>query len=319
LTEFSLPQRNSPLYEQSYLALRSAILAGEIGIQERLVETQLAERFQVSRTPIREAIRRLQQENLIAYEADGGLYVAKPSLHDAIKLYDCRIALEQLAIAGACEHATPVQLDAIEQTVVQSEALERQGGENLKNRLLDLNFRFHRLIAQSSDNPWLLPLLEQLSSQTRLLRIQALSETPDVVKIHAEHRRIYEALLRRDSKRAAKEMVAHLAVSQQRIIQLFQQLKSEPAPAAPAPQIQCPECQSLAISRNGWRADKQNYLCRDCGRQFLNVYESVKYSPEVREHCLALHRSGAGFREIERLTGVNHNTVIRWVKIAEQA
>jgi DNA-binding GntR family transcriptional regulator/transposase-like protein len=314
LTNFQRLSPRKPLYEQAYLALRSAILAGEIGIQERLVETQLAERFQMSRTPIREAIRRLQQENLLTSDADGGVYVAKPSLHDAIKLYDCRIALEQLAVAGACEHATNPQLQALEQIVLQAAHLEKQVENNLKNRLLDLNFRFHRLIAQSSNNPWLVPLLEQLSSQTRLLRIQTLSDNLDIIRIHAEHRQIYEAIAKRDIETAVQAITEHLTASQQRIVQIFQQLESVPPPEiAPSP-MQCPHCQSFAVSRNGRRANKQNYVCRNCKRQFLSACETSRYSSEIREQCISLHQSGKGFREIERITGVNHNTVIRWVK-----
>ncbi|NJO79941.1 MAG: FCD domain-containing protein [Cyanobacteria bacterium RM1_2_2] len=316
-----LPPRKT-LYEQAYLTLRSAILAGEIDIQERLIETQLAERFQMSRTPIREAIRRLQQEKLLTSDSNGGIYVTKPALHDAIKLYDCRIALEQLAVMGACEHATNAQLQDLEQIVVQSANLEKQTEENRKNRLLDLNFRFHRLIAQSSDNPWLVPLLEQLSSQTRLLRIQTLSDTPDVIKIHAEHCQIYEAIANRDAETAVQSITVHLKASQQRITHIFQQYElTVPSQTEALLPIQCPHCQSEAVNRNGRRGSnqnhKQNYVCRNCGRQFLSTYENHRYSPEMREHCIALHRNGSGFREIERMTGVNHNTVIRWVKAAQ--
>ncbi|GAB4364839.1 MAG: hypothetical protein Kow00121_00860 [Elainellaceae cyanobacterium] len=314
----SLPQRSKPLYEQAYLALRSAILSGEIGVDERLVETQLAERFQVSRTPIREAIRRLQQESLLASDADGRLYVVKLSLHDAIKLYDCRIALEQLAVVGACEHATKEQLKAIEQTLVQAEAIAKQDNPQ-SNQLLDLNFQFHRLIAESSDNPWLVPILDQLSNQTTLLRIQTLQDDPDVTDIHAEHHQIYEAIARQDSKAALKHITYHLSVSQKRIVQIFEQLgetQSAPNMASTSCQpMKCPRCHSPKVSRNGHRMGKQNYICRQCNRQFLATYEQVGYPNEVREKCLALHQQGVGFREIERLTGVNHNTVIRWVKL----
>lgn len=55
---------------------------------------------------------------------------------------------------------------------------------------------------------------------------------------------------------------------------------------------------------------QQNYVCRNCGRQFLSTYETSKYSPEIRERCIALDPNGNGFREIERITGVNHNMVI---------
>ncbi|OKH25383.1 FCD domain-containing protein [Chroogloeocystis siderophila] len=310
-----LPQRSQPLYEQTYLALRSAILTGEIAVNERLIESQLAQRFQVSRTPVREAIRRLQQENLLASDGDGALYITKLSLHDAIKLYDCRIALEQLSVVGACENATAEQLKGIEQTVIQSERLAQQGQYQLQNKLLEFNFDFHRLIAQSSDNPWLVPLLDHLSNHTRLLRTQTLQAEPDITNIHREHRQVYEAISRRDAPAAVEYITHHLKASQQRIREIFE--RSLPISSAEKPQqeaLQCPRCLSFEVSRNGRRMGKQGYICKQCGRQFLATYGSSRYSAEIREKCIVLHNNGIGFREIERITGVNHNTIIRWVK-----
>ncbi|WP_289501184.1 FCD domain-containing protein [Gloeocapsopsis sp. IPPAS B-1203] len=310
-----LPQRSKPLYEQTYLALRSAILTGEIAVNERLIESQLAQRFQVSRTPVREAIRRLQQENLLASDGDGALHITKLSLHDAIKLYDCRIALEQLSVVGACENATAEQLKAIEQTLIQAESLAQRGHKQLHDKLLDFNFDFHRLIAESSDNPWLVPLLDHLSSHTRLLRTQTLQTEPDITNIHREHRQVYEAIAHHDAPTAVKYITHHLAASQQRIIEIFE--RSLPISSAEKPQqeaLQCPRCLSFEVSRNGRRMGKQGYICKQCGRQFLATYESSRYSAEIQQKCITLHNKGIGFREIEKLTGVNHNTIIRWVK-----
>ena len=78
--------------------------------------------------------------------------------------------------------------------------------------------------------------------------------------------------------------------------------------------MQCPECRSVKIVNNGRRKDKQNYLCRDCNRQFIDNYDSRGYPNEVKDHCLTLYCNGMGFRAIERSTGVCHNTVINWVK-----
>ncbi len=57
-------------------------------------------------------------------------------------------------------------------------------------------------------------------------------------------------------------------------------------------------------------------MCKDCGRQFIDVYSPIGYPEEVKRHCLHLYLEGNGFRRIERLTGVCHNTVINWVKAA---
>jgi DNA-binding GntR family transcriptional regulator len=115
-------QRSKSLHEQVYEAVRTRILSGQVRPGERLVETQLAQELQVSRTPLREALRKLQQEGLLAAEVGGGLRVATLSIQDAIELYDCRLALEGFAIAAACQQATPDQLEAMETWVLAAEA-----------------------------------------------------------------------------------------------------------------------------------------------------------------------------------------------------
>jgi AcrR family transcriptional regulator/transposase-like protein len=76
----------------------------------------------------------------------------------------------------------------------------------------------------------------------------------------------------------------------------------------------CPDCQSDRVAKNGRQQGKQRYVCRGCGRQFLDRYTQRGYPLEVRQQCLDLHKAGIGFREIERQTGVDCNTVINWVK-----
>ena len=84
--------------------------------------------------------------------------------------------------------------------------------------------------------------------------------------------------------------------------------------------MQCPECQSTHIRRNGKRKGKQNHICVDCGRQFIDDYDPAKgYSEEVKRECLLMYTNGMGFRAIERVTGINHNSVINWVHQAAAA
>jgi AcrR family transcriptional regulator/transposase-like protein len=79
----------------------------------------------------------------------------------------------------------------------------------------------------------------------------------------------------------------------------------------------CPDCQSDRIAKNGRQQGKQRYICRGCGRQFVDRYVDRGYPLEIRQKCLDLHRAGVSFREIERSTSINHNTVINWVKNLE--
>ena len=81
--------------------------------------------------------------------------------------------------------------------------------------------------------------------------------------------------------------------------------------------MKCPKCTSEHIRKNGHRSGKQNYLCKNCGRQFVESYSQRGYSEDAKQICLKMHQNGLGFREIERLTGISHNTIINWVRQAE--
>lgn len=79
--------------------------------------------------------------------------------------------------------------------------------------------------------------------------------------------------------------------------------------------MQCPECGSTHIRKNGLRRGKKNHICVDCSRQFIDRYDPPKgYSDEVKQECLKMLVNGMGFRGIERVKGVHHTTVIYWLK-----
>jgi len=79
--------------------------------------------------------------------------------------------------------------------------------------------------------------------------------------------------------------------------------------------VKCPECKSIHVNKNGHKKGKQNYLCVECGRQFIECYQPHKgYSQEVKKECLKMYVNGMGFRAIERIKGVHHTTIINWVK-----
>lgn len=224
--------RSQSLYQQAYQALYTAILSGEMAPGERLIETQLAARFAVSRTPIREAIRQLQLKGLVMQDENGGLCVTKISVQDALYLYDCRIALEQLAVRSACQQAKLNEMEAIEQTLqamedlIGSDPTVGTDESDSSSKLLELNAQFHYLIAHSSGNPWLAPLLEQVSDKLMLLRVRTLRSTEDLLNIHAEHRKIFEAIAKHNEAIAIAAITDHLITSKERIIRCFEDKKA---------------------------------------------------------------------------------------------
>lgn len=217
-------QRSQSLHEQTYQALRDSILSGELSPGERLVETQLAEKLQVSRTPIREAMRQLQREELLTADPNGGLRVIEVSTTDAIHLYECRIALETLAVAGACVNATSAQLATLQSYVAQAELLTQNdltdSTETINSiKLLDLDHQFHRLIAESSGNKWLVSLLDQVFDKMALLRTHTTRHNPMVLEIRVEHQLIYETIAQRNVEAATKAIRSHLSASKKRVVQ----------------------------------------------------------------------------------------------------
>jgi transposase-like protein len=81
--------------------------------------------------------------------------------------------------------------------------------------------------------------------------------------------------------------------------------------------MKCPRCRSTQVSKNGYRREKQSYLCKACGRQFIESYSSRGYSEDAKQICLNMYQNGVGLRAIERITGISHNTVGNWVRQAE--
>ena len=212
-------QRSQSLQEQVYQALKQIILKGDLPSGERVVETKLAQQLQVSRTPIREAISQLKREKLIVSRANGGFKVATLSIQDAIQLYDCRIALEQLSIRNACEQITSKQLKRLEKYVVQAEKLlESKPGKSDYLKLLEVDYQFHHSIAESSGNQWLLTLLEQVFDRMRLLRVYTTQHNPGVLEIRLEHREIYEAIASGDVDLAQTTIREHLIASKARVV-----------------------------------------------------------------------------------------------------
>jgi DNA-binding GntR family transcriptional regulator len=212
-------QRSKSLHEQTYQALRTSILSGDLAPGERLVETQLAQRLQVSRTPIREAIRQLQKDGLVTLDGLGGLQVTTISAIDAAQLYDCRIALETLSVTGACLQMTDEQMQQLAANVQQAEQIMQNPPAELNvMELLDLDYGFHRLIAESSGNRWLVTLLDQVFDKMMLLRMQTTRHNLGVLEIRIEHGQIYQAITQRQTEAALTALQEHLLASKDRVV-----------------------------------------------------------------------------------------------------
>jgi DNA-binding GntR family transcriptional regulator len=211
-------KRSESLRNQVYQALRKIILTGDLTSGDRIVETQLAKKLSVSRTPIREAIGQLHRDRLVVSHPNGGFKVNTLSIRDAIELYDCRIALEQLSVEKACQLIDFQQLKQLEELVLLSEQTAKSESRNDSAKLLNLDYQFHYLIAKSSANQWLLTLLEQVFDKMALLRIQTTKHNPQVLEIRLEHRQVYQAIADNNVELAQQMVKQHLTASKARVV-----------------------------------------------------------------------------------------------------
>lgn len=207
------------LGEVAYSAIRAALRDGSLPPGMRVTETDLAARFGVSRTPVRQAIARLESEGLLTHESRRGLSVARPDHAQVVELYVMREIMEGAAARLAAQHASDTELAAM------AELLDTEPGAFTDARALaELNLRFHGMIYLATHNRYLLRTLEQLSAHLALLP-SLLTLGGRAKAAHAEHRAVLAALVARDGTGAEEAARAHARSAQRhRLAWLLQTL-----------------------------------------------------------------------------------------------
>lgn len=194
------------LADQVFEHLETDILSGKYQKGESLTESKLSAELGVSRTPIREALRRLEQEHLIE-EAPKGVVVVGISEKDLEDIFTVRLKLEGPVAAMAALNYTDEQLAVIR------EALEFQEfylNKNDPDRIKSMDSRFHETIYKMSGSTVLYDVLEPLHKKILKYRKASVSNTSRAEASVAEHRAIYEALAARDSQKVERLVTEHL-------------------------------------------------------------------------------------------------------------
>ena len=201
------------LADQVFEHLETDILSGKYNKGEILTESKLSAELGVSRTPIREALRRLEQEHLIE-EAPKGVVVVGITEKDLDDIFAVRLKLEGKAAQMAALNHTENQL------AIVREALEFQEfylDKNDPERIKSMDSRFHETIYKMSGSTVFYDVLEPLHKKILKYRKASVSNTSRAEASVAEHRAIYEALAARDSELASKLVVEHLNNAYQHI------------------------------------------------------------------------------------------------------
>jgi DNA-binding GntR family transcriptional regulator len=199
--------RRRPLGQEATDLIRRLILRGELSPGERLVEERLGDLLGLSRTPIREALHRLEQEALLTKRPRGGYEVRPLTVREVEETMGVRGVLEAYAAELAARQASPKVLRELDRCLEQfEEALARQDEE----RLLELNVRFHDLLYQASDSQLLQRLLGELKDELERISRVMMSNMPAGHWSAQEHRAVVEAIKAHDGATAGRLAKEHV-------------------------------------------------------------------------------------------------------------
>jgi len=196
-----------PLRDVVFQTLRQAILRGELEPGERLMEIHLADRLGVSRTPIREAIRKLELEGLVVMIPRRGAVVASITEKDMKDVLEVRRTLEMLAVEVACDRITPEQLDKLHDATENFQ--KTCAGADLI-QLAQADVAFHDVIYNAANNQRLVTTLNNLREQMYRYRMEYLKDTSSYERLRDEHAMIYEGIRRKDKQMACKAIREHI-------------------------------------------------------------------------------------------------------------
>lgn len=212
-----------PLRDVVFHTLREAIMRGALKPGERLMEIKLANLLGVSRTPVREAIRMLEQEGLVIMMPRKGAQVAQITEKDLNDVLEVRMGLEELAVEFACQRITREQIEKLEKAAAEFRDQVNAAEHQDITDLADADERFHELIYQATDNQRLVQLLNNLREQMYRYRIEYLKDSQVWESLVEEHDAILQALKAGDSEMAYHYTEAHIRRQQDTIHQMMQE------------------------------------------------------------------------------------------------
>lgn len=204
------------LADQIFERLESDILTGVYPRGSVLTELTLSEDLGVSRTPIREAVRRLEQEHLVE-PTSKGVVVLSITFEDAMVIYDIRIHTECLAARACAERITDEQIREMKELMdLQEFYIHKEDSEKVKN----IDNKFHNMIYQYAGSPVYRDTLMPLHKKTQKFRKAAVSSTGHAGESYAEHFKIYEAIAAKDPDAAGRAMHEHVEHARNRLAEM---------------------------------------------------------------------------------------------------
>jgi DNA-binding GntR family transcriptional regulator len=200
-------QNHRPLREIVYEELKMQILKGQIVPGTRMMEVEMAEEMGVSRTPIREAIRKLEKEGLVTIEPRKGAYASQISTKDMVDILEVRQNMEGLAAYYAAIRMSDEQKKKLSEI---NEAYNKAVIENNTPDMIKFDTEFHHLIVEGSGNKMLVHMIEQLQELVLRFRYLYYDDFKRAEKMPREHKVIYDAIVTGDTEKARRAADVHI-------------------------------------------------------------------------------------------------------------
>lgn len=212
------PIQRVELRDAVAIEIRELILNGEFVAGERLIETELADRFGTSRGPVRDALADLEQSGLVVSINRRGSFVAQLTVDDVAELYAVRSALESLATAQAIERATPADTATLQDRLTE---LDRAALDGDARAIAEADMRFHRTIVELAGNNRLIDAWSRLADQTVLLMRELSHINPEIQGPAGDHHNIVAAFAAGDPIAGAEAIQNHLAAARDALSSRF--------------------------------------------------------------------------------------------------
>ena len=219
-------QPTKSIGEQVYEYILEKVKLGEYQEGERLTETSMAEELNISRMPVREAFRRLEQDGILEKTPQRGIRVTKITAETISEIFGIRRLLEPYAVELACQNRDETHL--AEMRIIEAEALDILGDKETSasqkyKRLLVLNTRFHEVIYRASGSQYLMQLLNNMRDMVLRMRRMGLRQEAEWQQSWKEHAELISLIRSRDGNKAAEKLRFHIDKAAQHTEKEFEQ------------------------------------------------------------------------------------------------
>lgn len=209
---FQPMMESRPIREIAYEVLKRAIITGEIPAGERIVETDYADRLHISRTPLREALRKLERDGLVEYVLRRGVVVRAFTIADVEEIYTIRNALEMLTLPAIIEKATAEDIASLKQKLAEMDEVEARGDIET---LSPMARAFHAQLTGICGQNRILRVIEGQDEYIKRFSAMAIRQENRRTQAQEEHHRLVEYVEKRDLERLQKLMNKHIERSKE--------------------------------------------------------------------------------------------------------